>query len=259
MRKPWILLGALLVLASACSSSGGDNSPGSDATTDLTVFAASSLAPAFTQIGADFEAANPGVHVVFNFAASTDLATQIVSEGTADVFASASGEAMDTVATDPGISGRMIFATNQLVIITPPDNPAGVVSVDSLTAPTVALVVGAEGVPVGDYAREMLANAGIEHAVLTNVVSNEPDDASVVARIAGGDADAGIVYASDLVAAGSSVASIAIPRRINVTAIYTAAVVASTTNRELAQAFMAFLNGPGQATLTGYGFGPPPG
>jgi len=258
MRKPWIALGALLIVASACSN-GGDTTAGSDSTTDLTVFAASSLSPAFTQIGTDFEAANPGVHVVFNFAASTDLAAQIISEGTADVFASASAAAMDTVATAPGVSGRAIFATNQLVIITPPDNPAGVVSVDSLTAPTVALVVGAEGVPVGDYAREMLANAGIEHAVLTNVVSNEPDDASVVARIAGGDADAGIVYTSDLVAAGSSVASIAIPRRINVTATYTAAVVAGATDRELAQAFVAFLNGPGQATLTGYGFATPSG
>ena len=259
MSKPWIALGALLIVASACSSSGGDAPAGSDSTTDLTVFAASSLTPAFTQIGADFEAANPGVDVVFNFAASTDLATQIVSEGTADVFASASGAAMDTVATDPGVSGRAIFATNQLVIITPPDNPAGVVSVDSLTAPTVALVVGAEGVPVGDYAREMLGNAGIEHAVLTNVVSNEPDDASVVARIAGGEADAGIVYTSDLAAAGSSVASIAIPRRINVTATYAAAVVAGGTNPDFAQAFVTFLNGPGRATLTAYGFGTPPG
>lgn len=259
MRKQWIAMGALLLVASACSSNGGDATAGSDATTDLTVFAASSLTPAFTQIGVDFEAANPGVHVVFNFASSTDLATQIVSEGTADVFASASGAAMDTVAADPGVSGRVIFATNQLVIITPPDNPAGVVSVDSLTAPTVALVVGAEGVPVGDYAREMLANAGIEHAVLTNVVSNEPDDASVVARIAGGEADAGIVYTSDLVAAGSSVASIAIPGRINVTATYAAAVVAGSANRDLAQAFVAFLNGPGQATLTSYRFGTPSG
>ena len=101
MRNPRLVVGVLLVLASACSS-GGDTSPGSDATTDLTVFAASSLAPAFTQIGVDFETANPGVHVVFNFASSTDLATQIVSEGTADVFASASSAAMDTVAADPG-------------------------------------------------------------------------------------------------------------------------------------------------------------
>ena len=261
MKRPWALLLPMVLVAGACSSGGADaTSDASDSATDLTVFAASSLTSAFTQIGSDFEVAHAGVHVVFNFASSTDLATQIASEGSADVFASASGTAMDTVAADPGVSDRVTFATNQLVIITPPDNPAGVTSVDSLTAPTVALVVGAEGVPVGDYAREMLRNAAIEHAVMTNVVSNEPDDASVVARVAGGEADAGIVYTSDLAAAGDSVSSIAISGRINVTATYPAALVVGGVNRELAQAFVAFLISPqGQVILQSYGFGSPSG
>src|SRR5206468_4367009 len=126
-------------------------------------------------IGNDFESANPGTTVTFNFGSSTDLATQIGSEGTADVFASASGTAMDTVAQDPGVLDRVNFATNSLVIITPADNPARISSIGDDANPGVQLVLGTPGVPVGDYAREALENAGILDAALANVVSNEPD------------------------------------------------------------------------------------
>ena len=197
---------------------------------ELTVFAASSLTAGFTKIGTDFEAANPGVKVTFNFGSSTDLATQIASEGTADVFASASGTAMDTVESDPGVTGRADFATNELVIITPPDNPANVTSLDSLTKSGVQVVIGAEGVPVGDYTREMLKNAGIQSAVMANVVSNEPDDASIVAKITGGEADAGIVYTSDIAAAAGQVKSVEVPADVNVTATYPIASVNGAPN-----------------------------
>ncbi|HLB39497.1 MAG TPA: molybdate ABC transporter substrate-binding protein [Actinomycetota bacterium] len=255
MRRSLSMFVGLVGLATACSF----GEPSSSPSTTLTVFAASSLAVAFDQIGRDFEAANPGVQVDFNFGSSTDLAAQIASEGTADVFASANPLAMDAVATDPGVSDRTDFATNSLVIITPPDNPAQVLSLDNLTSPQVQIVIGAEGVPVGDYARQMLRDEGIDHAVLTNVVSNEPDDASVVARVVRGEADAGIVYVSDAHAAGASVMTVAIPPEVNVTATYPIAIAASAQQATVAATFLAWVRGPaGQAVLRAQGFGPPP-
>ena len=97
------------------------------------------------------------------------------------------------------------------MIITPPDNPAGITSVKDLTGPGVKIVLAAEGVPVGDYAREALKSAGILAQATANVVSNEDDDASVVAKVTSGDADAAIVYTSDVASAGDTVRSVAIP------------------------------------------------
>ena len=262
MKKAlWILLVAALIVATACStnsSSSATSASSSEATTELTVFAASSLSAAFTQMGTDFEAANPGVHVTFNFGSSTDLAAQIASEGTADVFASASGTAMDAAADDPGVEDRTDFATNQLVVITPPDDPANIGSVDDLANDGIQVVLAAEGVPVGDYAREMLDNAGISKDVLANVVSNEPDDAAVVAKVSSGEADAGIVYASDITTA--DVGSVAVPEDINVTATYPIAAVTGAPQSELATSFVIYATGAtGLATLASFGFGPPPG
>jgi molybdate transport system substrate-binding protein len=254
MRRAAAALAVFLLASTACSTSSS-----ADDTTTIRVFADSSLSAAFTKIGEDFEAANPGVRVEFNTGSSTDLADQIAGGETADVFASASGLAMDTLTRTPGLIDRTDFATNQLVILTPPDNPADVRSVDSLTRSGVELVMGAEGEPVGDYARQMLANEAIEHAVLTNVVWFGPDDATVVATVVGGEADAGIAYTSDRVAAGSTVASIEIPAHLNVTATYPIAAIAASTNAQLASAFVRLVTGPsGQATLRLAGFGPPP-
>jgi len=244
------------VLVAGCSSSGGGSGA---STTELTVFAASSLTAAFTQLGADFQEIHPDVKVVFNFGSSTDLANQISSEGTADVFASASGTAMDVVAKEPGVSDRADFATNHLVIITPPDNPAHVVSLDSLTSP-MAIVIGAEGVPVGDYTRQMLDAQGLEHAVLTNVVSNEPDDASIVAKVQSGEVDAGIVYTSDIPITAGQLHAVSIPARFNITATYPIAVVTGSEHASQAHAFVEFVLGEhGQVVLDSHGFDPPPG
>jgi molybdate transport system substrate-binding protein len=262
MKKAlWLLVPALLV-AAACSSdsstSTATSASSSAAGTELTVFAASSLTAAFTQMGTDFEAANAGVHVTFNFGSSTDLAAQIASEGTADVFASASGTAMDAAADDPGVEDQADFATNQLVIITPSDDPANIGSVDDLANEGVQVVLAAEGVPVGDYAREMLDTAGVSQDVLANVVSNEPDDAAVVAKVSSGEADAGIVYTSDITTA--DVGSVAVPADINVTATYPIAVVTGAPQSDLATSFVTYVTGAqGRATLASFGFGPPPG
>jgi molybdate transport system substrate-binding protein len=254
MKKP--LLSFVVVALAACSSS-SSSSGSSAASTELTVFAASSLTAAFGQIGTDFEAANPGVHVTYNFGSSTDLATQIGSEGTADVFASASGTAMDTVEEDPGVEDRTDFATNQLVVITPTDDPAGISTVQDLAKPGVKVVLAAERAPVGDYARQMLDETGLSKDVLAGVVSNEADDASVVAKVSSGEADAGIVYTSDI--SGSDVRPVTIPEKEQVTATYPIAAVVGAPQPDDASAFVTYVAGSqGQATLASYGFGPPP-
>ena len=264
MRRLFALLLATTLLMAACSSDddGGDASssaPEPAETTELTVFAASSLTAVFQDaIGPAFEDANPGVTVSFNVGASDALAGQIQSEGTADVFASASGTWMDEVEKDPGVSGRTDFVMNRLVIITPPDNPADIQSIDDLATPGVQLVLAAEGVPVGDYAREALDNAGILDEALANVVSNEEDNASVVAKITANEADAAIVYTSDASdAAGNDVNAVTIPKDVNVIATYPIAVVEGAPNTDVAADFVAYVVGSeGQASLKEYGFEP---
>jgi molybdate transport system substrate-binding protein len=249
---------ATLLFAACSSSSTNANTGGSTTSTELTVFAASSLTVAFDQIGSEFENTNPGTTVTFNYGSSTDLATQIGSEGTADVFASASGTAMDTVGEDPGAEDRIDFATNKLVIITPTDDPAQISALDDLGKPGVQVVFGAEGVPVGDYSRQMLDQDGLTKQVMPNVVSNEQDDASVVAKVKSGEADAGIVYTSDI-ASNSDVRGVTIPAKENVIATYPIAVVTGSSNAELASSFVTYVTGSqGEATLHQYGFEPPP-
>jgi molybdate transport system substrate-binding protein len=264
MKRLFALLLVITLLMAACSSDddGGDASssaPQPAETTELTVFAASSLTAVFQDaIGPAFEDANPGVTVAFNVGASDALAGQIQSEGTADVFASASGTWMDEVEKDPGVSGRTDFVMNRLVIITPPDNPADIQSIDDLANPGVQLVLAAEGVPVGDYAREALDNAGISQDALANVVSNEEDNASVVAKITANEADAAIVYTSDVSdAAGNDVNAVTIPKDVNVIATYPIAVVEGAPNTDVVADFVAYVVGSeGQASLKEYGFEP---
>jgi molybdate transport system substrate-binding protein len=257
----------VLVLSLAAAACSGDSSPSASAATgassageptELVVFAASSLTAAFDEIGAAFQAPNSGVTVTFNTGPSDSLAGQIQSEGTADVFASASGTWMDAVDKDPGVTDRTDFAKNRLVLVTPADNPAGIRSLDDIAQPDVQLVLAAEGVPVGDYARDMLDNAGIADDALANVVSNEEDAASVVAKITAGEADAAVVYESDVsAAAGNELTAIEIPEDVNVIATYPIAVVSGSAHAELATAFVEAVTGAeGQATLQRYGFEP---
>ena len=240
---------ALLLLAPACS---GDGEPQT-----LTVFAAASLTEAFTAIAGDFEAGHPGLQVRLSFGPSDGLATQIQEGAPAQVFASASPTWMDTVAEDPGVTDRADFARNLLVVITPGDDPAGIATLEDLGKPAVKLVLGAQGVPVGDYAREMLANAGVADGALANVVSNEDDVKGVVQKVALGEADAGVVYRTDVTGeVEGDVRTVAIPDEVNVIATYPIAVVTGSDS-EPAGAFVAFVLGPGQVRLRAAGFLPP--
>jgi molybdate transport system substrate-binding protein len=247
----------LIALTAGCSEDATTSPPAADAE-EVTVFAASSLTGAFEEIATGFETANPGTGVLFNFGPSDGLAAQIQSEGVADVFASASQSWMDEVEDDPGVEGRIDFVTNRLVLVTPPDNPAAIESLEDLTTPGVQLVLAAEGVPVGDYSREMLANAGIANEALANVVSNEADNASVVAKVEAGEADAAIVYTSDVSeAAGTDLTAFEIPDDVNVIATYPIAVVVGGQS-ELGRAFVDHVLGSeGQAVLQEFGFGAP--
>ena len=248
-------MGVVVLLATACGRDGDGDGANDGSGEELVVSAASSLTAAFTEIGDDFEAEHDGVTVTFNFGPSDGLATQIQEGGGVDVFASASPTWMDAVAEDPGATDRSDFARNRLAIIVPADDPAGIESLDDLTGDGVQLVLAAEGVPAGDYAREIFANAGIADAALANVVSNEEDVKGVITKVLVGDADAGIGYVTDVASdIASQVTLIEIPDDVNVIATYPIAVVEGSDHVDTARAFVEYVLGPGQDVLNGYGF-----
>jgi len=237
--------------------------PASEPST-LTVFAAASLTDAFMEIGAMFEAANPGGSVTFNFAGSQALRTQIEEGAPVDVFASASGKEMDILVTDSLVTNDVpqIFLTNKLVVILPADNPAALTKLEDLAMPNIKLVLAAEEVPVGNYARQALDNMNssfgtdFKDKVLTNVVSNEDNVKQVVAKVQLGEADAGIVYVSDAIAA-PDLKTIEIPVDLNVIAKYPIASLTKSENAELAAKFIEYvLSTEGQAVLQKWGFAP---
>jgi molybdate transport system substrate-binding protein len=255
VRRLAILAAIPMVLAAACGDPG--DAEGTDGT-ELTVSGAASLTDAFGDIGAAFEQEHPGATVTFNFGPSDGLATQIIEGAPVDVFASASPAWMDAVQEEgPGVSGRADFARNRLAIIVPVEDPAGIEGIDDLAEDGIKLVIAAEGVPAGDYAREILANAGIAEAAMANVVSNAEDVRTVVTAVASGDADAGVVYVTDVTSdVADRVALIEIPDEINVIATYPIAVVSGTEEADLAQRFVDYVLGPGQQTLADHGFLP---
>lgn len=229
----------------------------------LTVFAAASLTDAFGEIAKSFEAANPGITVKLNFGGSQTLRTQIEQGAATDIFASASGKEMDALIASEIIAEGMpkTFVTNQLVVIMPAKNPAGLKTLDDLAKSGIKLVLAAKEVPVGNYSLQVLdkleaANAGYKDKVLANVVSYENDVKQVVAKVQLGEADAGIVYLSDAVAA-PELQKINIPAESNVIAQYPIVVLLSSPKADLALLFIDHVFSPqGQATLKKWGFVP---
>ena len=250
---------ALAVVAGGCTSSGGESGEaGRGSAHELTVSAASSLANAFTDIGHAFERRNPDVTVRFNFGASDTLANQIDEGAPVDVFASASPTWMDAVQHDgPGVTERADFARNKLAIIVPTDDPADVSKLEDLTDDGVKVVIAAEGVPAGDYAREIFDDAGITDAVMANVVSNEEDVRAVVTKVLSGDADAGVTYVTDVTPdIADRITLVEIPDDQNVIATYPIAVVSGSREADLAKRFVHFVLDDGGHTLARYGFVP---
>lgn len=231
----------------------------------LQVFAAASLTDAFTEIGKNFEAAHPGVTVNFNFAGSQALRTQIEEGAPADVFASANKTEMDTLVTDGFVEQGMsqVFLNNKLVVILPANNTAMLTKLEDLARSGIKLVLAAEEVPVGKYARQALDQMNgqfgtyFKDKVLANVVSNEDNVKQVVAKVQLGEADAGIVYTSDAVAA-PELKTMEIPAELNVIAQYPIAMLTKSANADLATAFVEYiLSSDGQSVLQKWGFAPP--
>lgn len=234
----------------------------------LTVFAAASLTDAFAELADAFAASRPGATVVFNFAGSNQLAAQVGAGAPADVFASANQAQMDAAVESGRIDAGApaVFLTNRLVVVVPPDNPAGVETLQDLAEPRTLVVLAAEEVPAGKYALAFLDKAtddpafdsGFKDAALANVVSYEPNVRSVLTKVALGEADAGIVYVSDAVSPdGAALGRVEIPDALNVVASYPIAVLNDSAQPEGSAAFVAFVLSPeGQDILAQYGFGP---
>jgi molybdate transport system substrate-binding protein len=258
---PLVLLVGLL-LAACGKSSSPSTSPSS---VKLTVLAAASLTKVFPQIGSLFTKDHPGVTFSFSFAGTDQLAAQIQQGAPADVFAGASTKYGDQLASASLIAPDKVFCTNQLVLITPASNPAGVTSPQDLATKPLKLIIGSDTVPVGTYTRTVLTNldavygAGYSDKVLANVVSNEDSVTSIVTKIESGEADAGFVYITDSLAAGSQVNTIMLSADAQAVAKYPIAAVKASKNSTLAQRFADFvLTARAQALLKTAGFGPPP-
>lgn len=271
------LLLPLLAFLAACS---GANSSAEDGATptgmvadlpviegEVTIFAAASLTEAFTEMKAELETANAGATITLNFAGSSALRTQLAEGAPADVYASADEANMDGAQADGTIDGEpRIFAENRLVAIVPSDNPAGIEALADLAQPGIKLVLAQAQVPIGIYSRQALEKmaqdpqfgAAFDDQVLANLVSEEANVKQVVAKVQLGEADAGIVYASDVTpAVRPDVKIIDIPDDFNVLAEYPIAVVAEAPNAEGAAAFIEYVLSPaGQSILSGFGFIP---
>jgi molybdate transport system substrate-binding protein len=252
IRSAVVLL-VVAVLAAAC---GGKQASGSSATaspTKLKVFAAASLAAAFTKLGSDFTTTHPGTKVTFNFAGSQALATQIQQGAPADLFASADTSNMTKVKSL--VDTPQNFASNLLQIVVANGNPKGITGLQDLARKDLKVVLAGPTVPAGKYASQALS---AQH-VTVKPVSLEDNVKAVVTKVSLGEADAGIVYVTDVTAGSIKVEGVDIPKGQNVTATYPIAVVTASKHAQDAQAFMDLVRSPrGQGVLQSFGFLPPP-
>ncbi|MBZ9712498.1 molybdate ABC transporter substrate-binding protein [Deinococcus multiflagellatus] len=252
MKRPLLLLGLLLA--------------GSAQAANLTVFAAASLTDAFTELGRAFDA-RTGHRTTFQFAGSQVLRTQLEQGARADVYASANSAQFEPLVRAGLLNPGTLFVSNRLAIIAPQSSRA-VTTLADLARPGVKLVIADRAVPAGDYTRRMLT--AVEKAgtygkdfsarVLKNVVSEEPNVRQVALKVGLGEADAAVVYQTDVTPAlKAKVRLIALPTRFNQTASYPLGVVKGSANPQAAQAFVAFvLSAEGQTILRRWGFRPAP-
>jgi len=232
-----------VVLAAAVAAALGV--PATAGTPRPTVYAASSLTQVFPKIDA---------RARYSFAGSDDLALQIRQGAPADVFASASPKYTEDLFRRKLVERPQIFAKNRLVLIVPRSNPARIRSVSDLKRPGTRLVLAAPSVPIGKYARQVLARLGLT-AALRNVVSEEQDVKGVVGKVVLGEADAGLVYVTDVKPVAGKVRAITVPARGQPAVSYEIAVVAASTHRVAARAFVSSVLGEvGRGHLAAAGF-----
>ena len=241
--------------ASGSSSSSTPAASSSAAQTGtITVLAAASLKETFTQLGKQFETAHPGDTVKFSFGASSALAEQISSGAPADVFASASTKNMDQVVSAGNASNPQNFAENVMEVAVPPNNPAKVTSVNDLAKSSVKTALCQPQVPCGVVAAEVFKNAKIT----VKPVTLQPDVKSVLTQVELGNVDAGVVYVTDVQAAGSKVKGVTIPANVNASTTYPIATLTNSKEQAIAAAFMAYvLSPPGEQVLKAAGFQQP--
>jgi molybdate transport system substrate-binding protein len=238
----------------ASSSSSAASSSSATQTGTITVFAAASLMGTFTQLGKQFEAAHPGDTVKFSFGGSSTLATQITGGAPADVFASAAPANMDTVVSAGDASSPKDFAKNTAEVAVPPSNPAKVTSVNDLAKSSVKVALCQPKVPCGVVASQVFTNAKIT----VKPVTLQPDVKSVLTQVELGNVDAGMVYVTDVKAAGSKVKGVTIPASENASTLYPIATITSSTHQAEAEAFVAYVLSPaGEQVLTAAGFQQP--
>lgn len=244
-----------LVLAAGTVASCGSTGSVSNAESEITVFAAASLSAAFAELGDEFAAVAPDVDVTFSFAGSSDLATQLIEEAPADVFASADVANMARARAAGAVSDEaLVFATNVAELIVEAGNPQGITGVSDLADDGLVVVQCAAQVPCGAYAGQVLANAGVS----VTPRSLEGSVSGVVTKVTLGEADVGIVYRTDVLAAGDRTDGVDIPDEVNVVAEYPIAATAASANPDGAERFIAFvLSDAGQEVLASHGFGAP--
>lgn len=253
LTLPLMLALTLTGCGSDDDSDGGDEGGGG---TTLTVYAAASLTKTFEQLGEDFEAEHDGVTVEFSFGGSSDLVAQIQEGAPADVFASAD-EANMAKLTDEGLEGQdpESFATNTLQIAAAPDNPLGIAGLSDVLGKEVKLVTCAPEVPCGAAAQKAAESAGLE----LRPVSEEQSVTDVLAKVTSGEADAGLVYVTDVIGAAGDVLGIDFPEAAAAVNTYPITTVEDSDDADLAADFVELvLSEEGQAVLQEAGFAPAP-
>ena len=247
-RRVTGLLGVLLAMA-ACSSEGSDNGgTGSNEPQTVTVFAAASLTDAFDEIASEFTEVNANVEVEFNFLASSDLAAQIIEGAPADVFASADEANMTRITNEGLAEDPVVFGENRLAVAVPEGNPEGISSLTDLEDSELVIALCNEDCPAGRYAVEIFEVAGLT----VEADSLEADVRGVLTRVGLGEADAGLVYVTDI-AADPAVEGIAIPDEDNVVASYPIAALEGAPS-EAAEFVDFVLSETGQQILSEFGF-----
>ena len=238
-----------MVAACGTSAQPATSTPGLSGS--ITVFAAASLTAAFNTIGADFQRAHPGTMIHFAYAGSATLVAQVQQGAIGDVFASADQPNMQKL-IDAGLTAGSpsIFARNRLQIAVPAGNPKHVTGLTDLSRPGLVVVLCAPSVPCGRYALQALQKA----KVTVKPASQETDVKAVLTKVSLGEADAGIVYATDVKAAGAQVQGVNIPDDLNVIAVYPIVTLKDSQNMGLARAFIGYIHADGQRTLARDGF-----
>ncbi|MGP4024969.1 molybdate ABC transporter substrate-binding protein [Actinomadura sp. 3N407] len=255
MIKRTAAVSLLLTVVAGCGGIEDGGSSGTGGGETLTVFAAASLTEAFTALGETFEGSHPGVRVRFNFGGSSTLAQQITQGAPADVFASASPATMAAVTGAGDAAGRpRVFTRNRLVIAVPQEDPGGVAAVGDLSRPGLKVVLCAVQVPCGAAAREALGAAGIE----LEPASQERDVKAVLTKVILGEADAGLVYRTDVEAAGEKIRGIEFPEAARAANDYPIVEVAEAPHSALAKEFIQLVLGErGRTALSRAGFEAP--